>query len=122
MDEALVAQSALEAEGIPARAGDLANVEVRLFGSILGNLGRSGGVWVRGEDLERARSTLADLQSPETDEAALEAEALGAGASEAVASEAQPPRAARGFGRGARGAAALLLVLVAVGVLLRCLA
>ena len=44
--EALAAQAALEAEGIPCEVGDLAQLpSPYLFGG-LGSLGRSAGIWV----------------------------------------------------------------------------
>lgn len=75
--EALAAQAALEAEGIPCELGDLAQLpSPYLFGG-MGALGRSAGIWVLQVDAERAAAVIAELrESGAVDEAALAAEAM----------------------------------------------
>ena len=78
--EAMVIQSVLEANGVPCRVADLANVPAHMFG-MPGALNRAVGVWVLEGDVERATSLLATLGAPESgvDEEALAVEAMAAG-------------------------------------------
>jgi hypothetical protein len=78
MGEAMVAQSVLEAGGVPCRIGDLASIPSHLYG-IAGGMGRSVGLWVLEIDVERASSLLASGgDGSHVDEAALAAEAMAA--------------------------------------------
>ncbi len=79
LGEAMVAKSFLEAQGIPCRTDDLANLASHALG-IAGSLGRSVGLWVLEADVERAVSLLAGATSENlVDEDALAAEAIAAG-------------------------------------------
>ncbi len=114
--EAMVIQTVLEANGVPCRVGDLANVPSHLFG-IGGAAGRSLGLWVLEADAERATSLLATLGAPESvDEEALAAEATAAAAPparEAGAARRAPWRASAARPRWPlRAAFASLVVLV----------
>jgi hypothetical protein len=101
MGEALVAQSILEAGGVPCRVGDLAGLPKDLYGMI-GSLGRIAGIWVLAVDVERATALLAEMrESGPIDDAALAAEAMAAGReSDAAARAEHAEQAADAGGKG----------------------
>ncbi|HET9599685.1 MAG TPA: DUF2007 domain-containing protein [Anaeromyxobacteraceae bacterium] len=89
LGEAMVIENVLEAEGIPCRVADLAQLPAHTLG-IGGRYGRSVGLWVLEADLERARSVLATLGAPEH---AVDEEALAAAAEAATPGEPPEPEA-----------------------------
>jgi len=121
--EALAAQTALEAEGIPCEVGDLAQVPSPYLIGGLGALGRSVGIWVLQVDAERARAVIAELrESDAVDEGALAAEALAG-----VAPGGEEPAPARPtlvqgagstrFSPAAQALAIVLLLAIAMGLI-----